>query len=92
MTGAKLHLTTTLMGGKETSLDLPEVRLSGLGQGPQGITAAELTELVLKQILENATKVAAQQMGARVSDRVKDEANRGAQKMGEQLGDLLKKK
>ena len=92
MTGAKLHLTTALLGGKETSLAIPDVRLTGLGLGPRGITAAELTEIVLKEILEKATQVAAQQLGARVSDRVKEEAARGAEKLGGQIGDLLKKK
>lgn len=92
LTGAKLNVNTSLMKGQAATVSLPDIRLTGLGQGPQGITAAELTELVLKEILEKATQAAAARLGSGISESVKEGAAKQTEKLKEGLGGLLKKK
>ena len=42
ISGAKLNVTASVLGGSSVTLPLPEIRLANLGQNPEGITAAEL--------------------------------------------------
>jgi hypothetical protein len=58
ISGAKVHVSVTALGGQSATLPIPEIHLTGLGQGPDGITAAELTKLVLQEVEKNATQVA----------------------------------
>jgi len=53
----KVALVLPLVGN--ATVALPEIHLTGLGQGTNGITAAELSDLVLKRIMEAAMQVAA---------------------------------
>ena len=50
ISGGKIHLSATMLGGKSATLPLPEIRLSGMGQGPEGITPVEMTEKALGEI------------------------------------------
>ncbi len=96
--GAKLHVSVTALGGKSATVSLPQIHLTGLGQGPEGITAAELTERVLREL----EKVAAQAASGAVADLSKQAAEltqglgtnaTGAiEKATKGLGDLFKKK
>ncbi len=55
--GAKLHISLNALGQNLTATTpLPQIHLSNLGTGPDGITAAELTKVVLKEILAVAEK------------------------------------
>lgn len=65
ITGAKLKVSLTGMAGQTVTVPLPDIHLTGLGQGSDGITGAELTRQVLGKVVEAATKAAA-------SDAVKD--------------------
>src|SRR5688572_3653293 len=56
ITGAKLNVTASVIGGRQASLILPEIRLANLGQGPDGITAAELSATAFKEVVEAAAK------------------------------------
>ena len=64
---------------------IPEIRLSNLGQGPEGITSAELSKLVLNALIEAASKAAAQSGKLGVDT---ESLKKGASG----LGDLFKKK
>jgi len=59
LTGGKIHLTLTDLGGKSATVPLPDIHLTDLGKDTDGITAAELTKKVLTPILESAIKAAA---------------------------------
>ena len=53
LTGAKVHGTLQLPGGRQVSvnnLTLPEIHLTNLGTDAQGITASELTKRILDEI------------------------------------------
>ncbi len=98
ITGAKLHVSVTALGGKSATVPLPDIHLQDLGKGPDGITPAELTRKVLQAVIENASQAAT---GA-VTDLTKGlndlgkeagkNASSTAEKITKGLGDLLKKK
>jgi uncharacterized protein involved in outer membrane biogenesis len=74
ITGGKVNVTLTSLGGKSVTVPLPEIHLTDLGKGPEGITAAELTKKVLEAIEKGAISVS----GNAVSD------------LGKQAGELTK--
>jgi len=59
ITGAKVHVSLAGMGGKETTLPLPDIHLTNLGTGADGITAADLTRRVLDAITTATVKAVA---------------------------------
>lgn len=98
ITGGKIHVSLTALAGQKATVPLPEIHLTNLGQGSDGITAAELTKVVISAIEKEAVKAAA---GA-VTDLSKtagdlnkslDKVTGGsADKITKGVGDLLKKK
>ena len=58
ITGGKINVSLTTLGGKSMTVPLPEIRLSNLGQGSEGITSAELFKVVLAAIEKEAVPVA----------------------------------
>jgi len=94
ITGAKLHVSVTTLGDKSATVKLPEIHLKDLGKGPEGITAGELTKLVLQKLEE----VAAQQATTAIADLSKggvylgtDLKAKATNEATKRLGDLLKK-
>jgi uncharacterized protein involved in outer membrane biogenesis len=91
---AKLHVNVTPLNQTAT-VGLPEIHLTNLGTGPDGITPAELTKQVIQAIETTAASQAgsvvtdlgkgAQFFGNNVKSNVLDKATKG-------LGDLFKKK
>jgi uncharacterized protein involved in outer membrane biogenesis len=71
ITGGKIHVSVTALGGHSATVPLPEIHLTSLGQGPDGITAAELTKLVLQAVEKEAVQAAA----SSVADLSKDASN-----------------
>ena len=96
--GARLNVSSTMLGGKQVTVTLPEIRLTNLGQGPDGITAAELTKRVLNDVVtasipaaEKALKDAAKGVTDAVKDLTKGGTN-SLDKVTKGVGDLFKKK
>ncbi len=56
ITGAKVHVNLTELGGKEMTLSLPPIHLTDLGKNQDGITATELTRSVLDAIVTATVK------------------------------------
>jgi hypothetical protein len=97
--GGKVQVRMKVLGSRAATIDLPEIRMSNLGTGPEGITTEELTDRLLRVILEKATVAAATAMagspedladglkraGQEAVDRALDEAARG-------VSDLLKRR
>jgi len=65
ITGAKVHVSLTDLGGKEMTLLLPPIHLTDLGKNADGITAADLTRNVLDAIV-TATVKAVSNAGAHI--------------------------
>lgn len=59
ITGAKVHVLLTDLGGKEMTLSLPPIHLTDLGKNPEGITAADLSRNVLDAVVAATVKAVA---------------------------------
>ena len=62
ITGAKVHATITGIPGvalKEITVPIPDIHFSNLGQGPDGITAGELTQKILQEVSTDTIKAVA---------------------------------
>ena len=104
ITGAKVNARVRMkLLGQEVNQDfpltLPELRLSQLGQGPEGITSAELTGKLLDKVKEAALPEIEKLAGDFVKNKATDllkKATGGSsdavKKAADRLGDLLKKK
>lgn len=96
ITGAKVNVSLTGMGGKSVAAPLPDIHLTNLGQGPEGITPAELTRKVLNEVIPAAIKVAASDAVKDLTKGVTDAAGKAASdavdKATKSVTDLFKKK
>jgi uncharacterized protein involved in outer membrane biogenesis len=102
--GAKVSANLSVPGLQPMSLTLPDLELSNLGQGPEGITAGELTARVINLVTTKAlaaavdyyTSGAGKQVldnaTAVATDAAKKAAGDAADKALKGVGDLLKKK
>lgn len=98
ISGGKIDMSTSLLGGKSASVPLPDIHLENLGTGPDGITPGDLTEKVFQAVLASTTRAVAERLanlGKNVTGTVKD-AGQGAagtvDKAAKGIGDLFKKK
>ena len=90
ITGAKLNASAGLITGLSADVILPEIRLQSLGTGPEGISPAELTAMILNRITEEAAKKGA---GGSLKDLLQGgdvKINTDLKKGIEGLGKLLK--
>ena len=101
ISGAKVNVTLTQLGGKTLSVSIPDIHFSNLGTGPEGITAGELTRKVLHEINTETFKAvekAVADLGKQATDAIKDITKGDAgslDKAAKELkgvGDLFKKK
>lgn len=56
ISGGMVTLGAAALGGKLIEAPLPEIRFEKLGQGPEGITGAELGKIILSKLTEEAIK------------------------------------
>jgi len=59
ITGAKAHVTLTGMGGREMTLILPDIHITDLGKGGDGLTPTDLTRAVMSAITSATIKAVA---------------------------------
>jgi hypothetical protein len=79
---------TYVISGQPYVLNVPEIKLTGLGTGPDGITAAELTDLALSRLISELGPILSQEaskLGKQAVDSALDKAN-------QKLNDFLKPK
>ncbi len=94
----KLSMEVSVLGGKSATVPLPEIHLTNLGGGPDGITTGELTARILTEVLQKAipaAEKAAAEFGKGVTDSVKDLSNdpaRAVDKAAKSVTEILKKK
>lgn len=102
ISGGKVNVSLTTLGGKSVTVPLPEIHLTDLGTGPEGITAAELAKRVLSEIQKGAVSASssavtdlskqASELGKQAVDTLNKSATDAAGKATKSLGDLFKKK
>jgi uncharacterized protein involved in outer membrane biogenesis len=83
VTGGKITLAAAVLGGKLTEAPLPEIHLTNLGGGEEGITAAELGSRILSAIMEGSITVsgdALKKAGLAAIDNATKGANEAANK------------
>jgi len=92
---AKVQISLTGMGGRTIPITIPDIHLTNLGTGEQGITAAELTKLVLNEIVAATTKAASsdtvKNLSKEATDAVKDVSGKATDTL-KGATDLFKKK
>ena len=95
--GAKVGINSSILGGKTVTVPLPDIRLENIGSGPEGVNAAELTKVVMEQVVPAVVK-AAQDAIANVSKLVpgviRDAGGSATNLLNKTggIGDLFKKK
>jgi len=101
ISGGRINLSIDAgpLGAKSATVPLPEIHLTNLGSGPDGITAADLTAKVLKELLQAAIPAAEKavvDLGKGATTGVVKEAGKtateGVEKATKGIGELLKKK
>ena len=100
ISGGKINLSIDVgpLGGESATVPLPEIHLSNLGSGPDGITAADLTAKVLKELLQAAIPAAEKavvDLGKGATGIVKEAGKTATDEVGKAtkgIGDLFKKK
>ena len=95
--GARVHVSLTELGGKGATVPIPEIHLTNLGTGPEGITPAELTKKVLQAVVSETEKAASTVLtdfgkGAlNLTKEVGTNASGTVQKATKSIGGLFKK-
>jgi hypothetical protein len=98
VTGGKINVSLTMLGGKSVTVPLPDIHLTGLGQGPEGVTGAELTKRVLSELTRVAIPAAmdaAKELAKGAGDIIEGvgkESLEGVRKTTKGITDLFKKK
>ncbi len=99
ISGAKVNVSMAMLGGKSLVVAIPDIHLTNLGSGPEGITAGELAKLVLSRInIETlkAVEKAVTDLGKQAAEKLKESAGeegaKALDKAGKSLDDFLKKK
>jgi len=97
--GGKIKLSTGLLAGRTVTVPLPDIHLTGLGTGPEGITAGDLTRKVLSAVNKETlgavgdalSKVGKEAVNT-VGEAGKGAAVKGAESAAKGVTDLLKGK
>ena len=99
ITGGKVRVSVTALGGGTATIPLPDIRLQNLGTGPDGITPAELTRRVLDAIQKGAAEAssgAVADIGKGAvyiaRDAANSASNNAVEKVSKGIGGLFKKK
>jgi hypothetical protein len=59
ITGAQLNVAATLLGAPPLTLSLPNIHLTSLGTGTNGLTSAELAQIVLSRLTQDTREALA---------------------------------
>ena len=98
ISGAKVNVSMTMLGGKSMTVPIPDIHLTQLGTGPEGITAGELTKRVLSEVTSATLKAVEKgvtDLGKGAADAAKDATKAAGDtldKTAKGVGDLFKKK
>lgn len=94
ISGAKVHFNSTLTLGKTMTLSIPDIHLTNLGTGSDGITPAELTKKVLDELMQRiipALIEAASHLGKDATKVLGEEGKKNVESVTKGLKGLLKK-
>lgn len=95
ITGGKITVGVAALGGKLSTVPLPEIHFKDLGTGPEGITAGELAKKILGEISTESLKASAgavADLGKQALGTAEKAATDGLNKATDKIGNLFKKK
>jgi hypothetical protein len=95
ISGAKVNVSMTMLGGKSLTVVIPDIHFTALGTGPDGITAGELTKRVLSEVTVSTLKAVEKgvtDLGKGATELLSKEATNTLDKATKSIGDLFKKK
>lgn len=98
LSNVKVNVALSMLGGKALTVTIPDIHLNDLGQGPEGITAADLADKALAKVLTAvipAVTKAVTDVGNLGADALKDATKGGTGALKDAtkgIGDLFKKK
>jgi hypothetical protein len=90
VSGGEIQVAASMLGGKSLTIPLPNIHLSNLGSGPDGITIAEVVSKVFSEIVNETAKAVASSSG--MATGVAKDLGKGAIDKAKGIGDLFKKK
>jgi len=94
ISGAKVTARITGLEGEPFSIVIPDIHFTSLGTGPDGITAADLTQKVLNEIITSSIKMVGERakdiMGKTANNLIKGASGTAEKAVGENA-DKLKK-
>ncbi len=94
LSGAKVDVKFSILGGKGLSVPLPDIHLSNLGASGDGITAGELTKTIFNSVFEQVIPAVTKQLGqiGNLGKGAVEGVGGAVDKATKGLGDLFKKK
>jgi hypothetical protein len=98
ISGAKANVSMTMLAGRSLTVAIPDIHLTDLGTGPDGITAGELTKRVFNEVVPAVLKAVEKgvaDLGKAAADSVTKlgkDAGTNLDKTAKSVGDLLHKK
>jgi uncharacterized protein involved in outer membrane biogenesis len=87
LTGTKV---TYVIAGQSIPIQVPDIKLMGLGEGPEGITPGDLTTAVLSKLTADLAPLLAEQAG-KIGKQAVDTATDSLDKAAKGITDLFKK-
>jgi len=87
LTGAKVNY---LIAGQTLPISVPDIKFTGLGAGPEGITAGELTREVLSKLTADLVPLLANKAGE-IGKQAVDKATGVVDKTAKGITDMFKK-
>jgi hypothetical protein len=93
ITGIRARLAFGMLQGKGITIPVPDIHLSGLGQGPAGISGGEVTRQVMRSLTTGTLNAVASQI-TNLPDVLGNAGGavlEGADKLGDNAADRLKK-
>lgn len=99
ISGGKIRVSATVLGGQSATVPLPDIHLQDLGTGPEGITPQALARKVMEEIEKGASRAAegsVAELGkgavSAATDAASVAASNAVEKAAQSLGNLFKKK
>jgi len=89
--GGKVTIGASALGGSVLEAPLPEIELKSLGQGPEGITGAELGHVILAKINEEALKAYGDKLAEAGAKALQNLSNNATNTVNEAASNALNK-
>lgn len=91
ISGGTVTLGAAALGGKLIEAPLPEIRFEKLGQGPEGITGAELGKIILSKLTEEAIKTYGDKLAQAGTEALNNLTQNATNAVNKAAGDVLNK-